>query len=74
MGNKKFARSIRRMINCGIKNLQIYLVFPVLGDTNDVSTWISIAKRVNVIIDATSEYNDPTKHTKNILDKIIEIK
>ncbi|GBC02327.1 hypothetical protein RclHR1_04570014 [Rhizophagus clarus] len=48
-------------------------IFPVLGDTDDVSTWISTAKQVDVIIDATSPSSEPTKHTKIILDAVIEI-
>ncbi|CAG8581767.1 14696_t:CDS:2 [Funneliformis caledonium] len=48
-------------------------IFPVLGDTNDVSTWNVVAEQVDIIIDATSEYNDPTKHVTNILDTIEEI-
>ncbi|RGB39651.1 hypothetical protein C1646_620013 [Rhizophagus diaphanus] len=48
-------------------------IFPVLGDTNDVSTWIPTAIQVDVIIDATSPSNEPTKHAKIILDAVIEI-
>ncbi|CAG8454347.1 14501_t:CDS:2 [Funneliformis mosseae] len=48
-------------------------IFPILGDTNDVSTWNVVAEQVDIIIDATSEYNDPTKHVTNILDTLEEI-
>jgi hypothetical protein len=50
-----------------------FVVFPVLGDTNDVSTWIPTAIQADVIIDATSPSNEPTKHAKIILDAVIEI-
>ncbi|PKC16972.1 NAD-P-binding protein [Rhizophagus irregularis] len=48
-------------------------IFPILGDADDVSTWISIAEQVEVIIDATSPFNDGEKHTKIILDAVFEI-
>ncbi|GES86997.1 NAD-P-binding protein [Rhizophagus clarus] len=48
-------------------------IFPVLGDTGDVSTWISTAEQVDVIIDTTSPGNEPVKHNKIILDAVFEI-
>ncbi|CAI2181030.1 5511_t:CDS:2 [Funneliformis geosporum] len=48
-------------------------IFPVSGDTNDVSTWKVVAEQVDIIIDATSEYNDPIKHVTNIIDTLEEI-
>ncbi|GBC02330.1 hypothetical protein RclHR1_04570017 [Rhizophagus clarus] len=48
-------------------------IFPVLGDTDDVSTWVSTAEKVDVIIDTTSPFNDPLKHIKIILDAVFKI-
>ncbi|CAG8643799.1 13664_t:CDS:2 [Dentiscutata erythropus] len=48
-------------------------IFPILGDVNDLSSWMPTAELCDVIVDATSEYNEPVKLVNTILNSCNEI-
>ncbi|RIB08938.1 NAD-P-binding protein [Gigaspora rosea] len=56
-----------------VKMLAMSEIFPILGDVNDLASWMATAEQCDVIIDATSEYVEPVKLVNTILSSCNEI-
>ncbi|RHZ77233.1 hypothetical protein Glove_184g66 [Diversispora epigaea] len=48
-------------------------IFPILGDITNPSTWLPTAQTVDLIIDCTSEYNNPVELFNIIFKNVVEI-
>ncbi|CAG8465132.1 17379_t:CDS:10 [Acaulospora morrowiae] len=48
-------------------------IFPILGDVRHPQTWLPTARSVDLVVDCTSEYTEPTKLFDTIYENVVEI-